>query len=718
MIIASGALIPKMESSDYNEGYQSGKNSNTDKKYLIICLFQTGRVQCMEMALGSKGEIQDKGELFVEYDEGLQFMNPAPGASYHVTYLAQSSLLLYQCTSSPVLAFVLDRSGKISGNFELLPNIVTDEVDITGPFLNWRELGIIARENTWFYRAVCIGKSSSNHEILLYVEFNRYKSTVRNLALTGASFEGTAVLSVQMYCHLENEHRDSIIFSALRSDGSLFMMEESTFSKPSSGVVSYPTFSHTKNMTNKTQTVGALTIFERLLCVSNSDEVVIHCKSESTESDQNAMKLMTGNRVFFYSTTKPSHNFTLALKGRHHTCEICKEDFAIVAFRILVGSCSKESIPNHILVMGEEIQISKSIKRYYDFILTEQEIINGIHNGFITISVPSSVDAHNTYIDGIEVYALKRDGMTFLEDDASWVGWDFNRNIHRSILDHPPDDKLLSLEKALSSIISTSKLLKSHGYQATTFPDELLSLLVRLAIIDPRDQIAALIKEWNIDQNSSMIDEANVQGIAELMNYLATERRKTESELSNVIILDDLRKWRQTCMINKCVKLALDILSDRPSNYIRAIVKQSPGKIKTSLARVAKDLYDATKLRIPASYYQRLLLLGLSEAALTMEQSSSSLPIETSSSLEVAFELLRFHGNETFGVVKRFITERRRDWLDAQTETAYCCDACDAFPLKLIRYTHRDMSKFTLMAFDRLLKHKRFTSFFLLRFLF
>jgi len=684
MIIVSGVLIP----ISYDEnGYEGIESSDKLKQYLVVCLVQSGHLQCVQMTLSSKGEIRDQGGLFVEFDTEIQVPSPASGTSYHITYLAQSSILVYVCSSAPALALVLNQSGKVSGKFELLPNTVSSEFDITGPLLDWKELGIVEREMNWFYRALCIGKcSSSKQDIVLYVEFNRYTTTVNNLRLTGSSFEGSTVCSVEMYNHLKNERRDSIIFSALRSDGCLFMLEESTLSDSSAAMVACPIFSHTRNIIYRTKSIGAGMIFESLFCVSNNEDCVVSCNSGFTENNEKSKKLMIGNRVFFYSITKPSNNFTIALKGRNCAREICKEEYAIVALRVLTGSCSKDSIPENISVCGKLMQLPKSMKRYHDFILTEQDIINGVRNGFITISIPSSVDSGNTFIDGVEIYAVKRHGVTFLSTEVSWVGWDFTRNCSNSMLDPSVADEFTCLERAISSVIVTSKLLKSHGYQITMFPEDVVSHLVQLAFIEPRDQLALVMKELFTEQNSYWYDEVNIQSITDYVIKV--------SYYSNTTEYKDLKLWCRTCLIKKCINLALDIISYRPSNYITSAVKFFPAKINTSLARVIKDMLDATQSGGCASIYQSLLMLGLNEAALVTEQNSSTLPIDASSSLEVVYELLRYHGRETVALVKPFLEERKCDWLDAQTEAAYCCDACDTFPIKIIRYTHTDMSTF------------------------
>ena len=690
MVITSGALAPISRRSGFDEGstHQDGDSSDLNR-YIIICLFQNGRVQFVNMTLGLKGELQDQGDIFVEYKEGIR-LNQTFGNSYHISFLSQSSLLLYQSSSSSVLALALDHNGRISDSFELLPHVTNGGLDIQGPLFNWTELGIVRRDEMWFYRALCTGKClSSNHEKLLYVEFNRYKSTVKHVPLTGlATIEGTAVLSLPFYSQEKSKTHETILFCTLRSDGLIFTLDENNLK--SSPKTAQESFSHDKNLHYRP--VTALTIFESLVCVSNSDACLIHCNATWNKTDGNK-KLTFGNREFFYSSTKSGYNFTVGLKGRRmkggsDTNEFFKEDYAIVAVRILVGSTSLESIPESILLMGRHVQLSKAMKRYHDFILTEQDIIHGIRNGYITISVPSTVDSNLTSIDAIEVYALKRDGMTFLQSEleTNWIGWDFYNNIYCSVLRLQPDNKSSALEKAMSSLITISRLLNSHGNRVEIFPKELLLLLVRVTFIDPDSHIAALIKEVDIDETRT-IDEGILQGITEFISGYATQLNK--SVPSN--ILDEPNSWRLYYMTNQCARLALQIARDRPLNYIQAIKQLFPGKISTSLARVAKDIYSSSLSR-NSEYIRTLMKLGLYEAALTTEENLPSLDIVSSSALDVIFELLRFYGKDTCSILEHFVTERKLNHIDSQTEAAYCCDVCESFPIKIIRYTHKDMS--------------------------
>jgi hypothetical protein len=105
------------------------------------------------------------GETYIEIGSGISFPSagirryyggePSSAGSTSTTlgegvslhFLQQSNLLLYQCSSSPVVAMLIDRNGAISGTFELLPSTISSDNMlgsnlgiVTGPYLHFQEL--------------------------------------------------------------------------------------------------------------------------------------------------------------------------------------------------------------------------------------------------------------------------------------------------------------------------------------------------------------------------------------------------------------------------------------------------------------------------------------------------------------------------------------------------------------------------------------------------
>jgi len=124
------------------------------------------------------------------------------GDGVGLTYLEQSNLLLYECSSSCVLALTFDPKGTISGSFELLPHTFSSEAklessvsNICGPYTQWTELG----QSGDVFRVACVGQSPrSNQPKLVLIEFNGAKTTLKDLTQ-----EKARSTSISLYAAIE-----------------------------------------------------------------------------------------------------------------------------------------------------------------------------------------------------------------------------------------------------------------------------------------------------------------------------------------------------------------------------------------------------------------------------------------------------------------------------------------------------------------------------------
>ena len=182
VVIKGGIIIPSSNES-------SSELIDSDSSSKIAILFDTGRLQFIEVNLDRDEGIVDKGEFNIGYGEGLSFpvagikrcgssveppgsMAKSLGEGTHLQYLYQSELLLYKCSSSPMIAFILDKSGCIIGSFEFLPYILNREMfgstvnghSLTGPYTHWKELGIVQRDGSNFYRASFVARSTKMNQ--------------------------------------------------------------------------------------------------------------------------------------------------------------------------------------------------------------------------------------------------------------------------------------------------------------------------------------------------------------------------------------------------------------------------------------------------------------------------------------------------------------------------------------------------------------------------
>jgi hypothetical protein len=261
VVIKAGTVVPSS-----NKGSSELNDCNSGAK--IAILFDTGRLQFIDVNLDFDESIEDKGEFNIGYGEGLSFpiagirrnsssVEPegatakSLGEGIHLEYLYQSQILLYKCTSSPMVAFILDKSGSIIGSFEFLPHILNKEMlgstvngySITGPYTHWTELGIVRREGSSFYRASFVGRSTRmNQPKLMYVEFNEeytrleeVKTPANSLALgLNASIEGSVAFSAPilndsssgMISSESNKFYESIFLASISLNGSIMLFGE------------------------------------------------------------------------------------------------------------------------------------------------------------------------------------------------------------------------------------------------------------------------------------------------------------------------------------------------------------------------------------------------------------------------------------------------------------------------------------------------------------
>jgi hypothetical protein len=139
------------------------------------------------------------------------------GASFEVislSYLVQSSVLLCETRASGTVAVVLDAMGDVLHAFKFLPYRLEpslfekdNEHGATGPFTTWRELGVVSREATVFFRLSFVGLNAAGDPILLYLEFNESGTFIQEFPKNSGcwfdsleSYEGFAVFTTPHVC--------------------------------------------------------------------------------------------------------------------------------------------------------------------------------------------------------------------------------------------------------------------------------------------------------------------------------------------------------------------------------------------------------------------------------------------------------------------------------------------------------------------------------------
>eukprot|EP00980_Cylindrotheca_fusiformis_P011048 scaffold2535_cov126-Cylindrotheca_fusiformis.AAC.10 len=297
------------------------ESSNISKMFLLL---ENGRLHVVDLKTGPSGRLESPGdkqhfepsECILLSTGGVRIRagssvghqtssTRALGEGSRLAYLKQSRVLLYKCTSSCVLALMLDKRGDVEGTFEFLPHTipskhlgdVSDGNAVSGPYTHWTELGVAYRQGTAFFRVACVGRSLINNQPkLLCVEFNENELKIREVTWTTNpsmglglsminSFEGVAAFSVPLLGDATSEsssYGERVFLSALCSNGTiLFFGEElidtssSSESDGSGGSVKLIDISELEYETQRVKKpVFPLTLFERLKNIGETEMVV------------------------------------------------------------------------------------------------------------------------------------------------------------------------------------------------------------------------------------------------------------------------------------------------------------------------------------------------------------------------------------------------------------------------------------------------------------
>jgi len=266
VVIKSGVIIPPSIGS----GTEVKDNVIDSPCYKLVLLFDTGRLNFLDLHLDCNDDLEDKGIFNIDYSDCILFpiagvrrsvgssfeangtMTNSLGEGTNLEYLHHSGLLLYKCATSPMLAFILDKVNNIIGSFEFLPSTLTPEMlgsvmdgyyPISAPYTHWTELGIIRRNGSDFYRVSFVGRSSRmNQSKMLYVEFNDETTKVTEIkplanSLTlghNASVEGITAYTVPILVGSENGMMsektsvpcERILLLSVSSNGSVMLFGE------------------------------------------------------------------------------------------------------------------------------------------------------------------------------------------------------------------------------------------------------------------------------------------------------------------------------------------------------------------------------------------------------------------------------------------------------------------------------------------------------------
>jgi hypothetical protein len=317
-VLRDVALVPSPSAeSHFSTTSQATPSAGKVKLFVLLDI---GHLLAIDLNFDESGQLKEQGDMYIESGEGISFpiggvcMNHSTqiisgetrtrtlGEGSSLVFLSKSGVLLYSCVSSSVVALLLDATGNITGNFELLPNVIKGEVlgttcDVKAPFTHWTELGVIDVDGAKFFRAVCVGKSSrTSQPKILCLDYNEDAVRVKEVTWSvegtiglgpslslASSFEGIAAFSAPAIANdvdaigrvMRSDFVERAFFCTVASNGSMLIFGEEVIATrlrgPTHGFLS--TSSVPGRPSGRSGPSFPLTVFEQLVNVSDLDEL-------------------------------------------------------------------------------------------------------------------------------------------------------------------------------------------------------------------------------------------------------------------------------------------------------------------------------------------------------------------------------------------------------------------------------------------------------------
>ncbi|KAG7367435.1 GRF zinc finger domain containing protein [Nitzschia inconspicua] len=639
------------------------------------------------------------------------------GEGSNIMFLKQSRVLLYQCKSNSVLALVLGQKGEVVGGFELLPPLIPSDVlgeaaSISGPFTHWTELGVVYRDTGAFFRLACVGRSTSlNQQQLLCIEFNELHVKLKDLpfsldslsSVERCSFEGLAAFSFPIVNSspdgTSNQVAERVFLLVMNSNGKAVCLGDNVIDmvsiaseKDGDGDSVQPIMLASLPLENSGTQTFPLTIFERLVNVTESEDLIVLGDDMGvTVGDLKERILSKDNGVNWIC---PHEGCCIAFSLKSRDRQDGASSLALSAIRILLGS-STDPRPHRLIVQGRELEVTPGGKRWYNVVLTDEEVALGIRTGCISVCIFPSQDPGNLpVVESIEVYGTEFSSVVI---PRSY----FARSVDRTARSLPPPKTLqpknfvMALEHALHATVSLSKVMGTNSVNSFLSVDvkgefwnivEQSVAFAKMNFFRSLKELASYV-EQDESEMKKRLDESVLQGIGLGLNNVSSlikirsERRiEGESYLEWRSIYDIVREYMET---------AIEIAKKRPISFL-----QSFGK---GVAASVSDIVIQGRRHF--NYFDELISicveLLLTEMALTLLSDDSP----TLSTLKNFFEspndevveqccdaICSFFKEHRLGALKSGNPDMFQQ-LEAARLVAYQCDACSMCPMKNLRYT-------------------------------
>ncbi len=753
IILRSGTIIPTLDSKN-----TSNQHAN------VALMFNTGRLHFMQIIVDKEEKVKIQGNLHDLDGDGFSFpiggirrcsssakveaegeTARSLGEGDHIEYLHQSKLLLYKCSSSPVVAFSLDGSGEINGSFEFLPHLLSKDVlgssangsNISGPYRHWIELGTICRDGTNYYRLVFAGRSTRmNQSKLIYMEFNeevsrvqQIKTSLNDLPLAlNSSLEGIAAF---MTPHLsfsyngmvndQSNFRERIVLASIPNNGTMTIFgevfndhESVTASDNASSVLEVQKRQRALSdsiLTNKKQIMSSsstslfnvektesqipkfpLTMFERLINLSEKPEVLFGGDAVK-EADITKRRLSMNSGEFVISPCKEGCTLTISLRDYLSTKKI-KTVINEPEDSLPTSGINNSKVDvEKVAIVAVRVLLGSTTTDY----LPEELAVMGRQ-----VKLAQKMKRwYDIPFTDEEIMLAHRSGVVTISigsssdttksppiiDSVEVYAQEREKLPHLfSTNENETFFEVEGIKKALDiSILTITHMCNLLGNVidlSSQINQQTLNRLIQVTALEaPSD---GNVRHHVVDLVKSVEKDPHIMQLTLDEGTLQGISQTLQDLLSSLKAFPQ-RKIDFLSKVRDCLNVTLVIAKDRPGNYRNCVEKLiSSKKMKKSITLQTKDLFDTKKIaNIDISV--KLMQLCIFEAV------STDGALDTNfASLHLVTEILRSQDECALIESCKRLAETLNELQTLGKVQAYKCDACEIFPITQTRYSLED----------------------------
>ena len=233
------SIQPPFTLSDYCLVQTDNRGPGPARSWRLFAILSDGSLHSIELCMWKPGLLKSQSSCIGgEHSRVLKsldiFRSTSERQMTRLDYLRQSRILVCQPSNGCATALVLDSTGSIRRQFEILPALlVFGDQQVRGKYTHFTEVGLTRHNGTDYFRLVCVarGEDSQDHAILS-IEYNESPDVRIGKIGTLAgenSIDGTTAFSVPCADSDEDEMNlsspksfvEKIVLCVAESDGRL-----------------------------------------------------------------------------------------------------------------------------------------------------------------------------------------------------------------------------------------------------------------------------------------------------------------------------------------------------------------------------------------------------------------------------------------------------------------------------------------------------------------